>query len=753
MKEKRFKSALAYKLLFYILLCSSVITLIATGVQLLTSYRQDVNAIDSHLKQVELIHTKSLSKSLWIYDTAQLKIELEGILNYPDISYVGIHSKQEEIMSVGKKAGEDGHITIEIDLVYSNDQSEVHLGQLTVEANLEGVKSRLMDRVLVILASQAIKTFIVSAFILFIIQMLVTRHLETMANYTRHLRINEKKDLELDRTSTESEDELDLVVSAVNKMRKNLQSAYNNLKQEIAERKEMQDNLHKQNSLMENIINGIPAYIYWKDNNGKYLGCNDIYGDFIGISSEEIVGLSLEDLEHVDDKIFNFHQLDMNVVFNGKPKWNIEVVVDSEDNHQSYYVQSIVPMKNIYGEIYGILGLFIDVSAKRRVEKEKEEMHKQVIQTAKMASIGELAAGVGHEINNPLAIIQGNLELLESHLENHANLSSEAKKLLDNQKVAITRIRGIADGLRTFARKQDTPKDSTDMGDAIRETQKLVESVYHQMNIRIDVKLNAEYHNVVCDRNKVQQVLMNIISNARDAIQDRNIDDGLIQLSTTNFKNQLIIEVSDNGGGIPADVLPRIFDSYYTTKPVGKGTGIGLDISKQIIESHGGRIEVHTEAGIGSTFKLYLPLAKSMEIVSKENISISGKALVVDDDENIRNILLQQLQAIGFDAIEAGSGIEALELMRSNYFDIVFTDLKMPNMNGIEFLNEVNKIEKEPKYRILVTGGMDEYAEVDALLTKDIKVDLILNKPFSRRELQNSINNLYTENPSNKKAA
>lgn len=737
--EKR-RGVLAYKLLFLILVCSSIITLMATLFQLATTYQSGIAAISSQLDQVRLTHTNSLSKSLWIFDTSQLNIEMDGILNYPDINYVEIRSNGETVINKGKSINSPAEERT-IPLKYQTKLNEIELGTLYIQANDKNVKDKVREQVAVILISQGVKTFIVSTFILFIINLLITKHLEKIASYAKKVSVHEGGDLDLDRSDNEVDDELDILVNAINSMRTNLQRAYADLQTESNERKVAKDELFKQANLLENIINGIPAYIYWRDLEGNYLGCNELYATLTGLHSKEIIGKGLEEIGDLHPHLVDFHQLDSDVINSFKAKWNKEIVVEMQKDNQSYYVQSVVPMYSRNREVFGVLGLFIDVSPKKKAENEKEAMKSQVLRSAKMASIGELASGIGHEINNPLAIIQGNLELLESYLDSSGHIDDEMEKLLQNQMVAINRIRGIVDGLRVFAREDGEKKEVVEFHEALEETYKLIENLYINEGIEVALELQASDSVILGNRNKMQQAVLNLISNAKDAVLEKESSGKFIKIKSYNHERNFVVEVSDNGVGMDEEVQKKIFDSYFTTKPAGEGTGIGLDLSKSIVETFGGKIDVKSEPGVGTTFKVSFPLTSEFgkRTVEKLESKFNGKVLIVDDDSTVRTLIRKHLEGLGFEAAEAGSGPEAMNMMADNDYSGLFTDMRMPGMSGVELLQNLSNKGILPNFKVLVTGGLDEQAEVNELLDGDLQFDLVLNKPFSRRELARNL--------------
>ena len=392
-------------------------------------------------------------------------------------------------------------------------------------------------------------------------------------------------------------------------------------------------------------------------------------------------------------------------------------------------------------KVFGVLGLFVDISPKKKAENEKEAMKSQVIRSAKMASIGELASGIGHEVNNPLAIIQGNLELLESYLNSKHHIDAEVEKLIQNQMVAINRIRGIVDGLRVFSRDDEEKRELVDLHPALDETYALIESLYSNEGVEIVLDKQAEKDIIFGNRNKIQQAILNLISNAKDAVLSSDKTEKMIKVKTYNYDGGLLIEIFDNGTGISKENLNKIFDPYFTTKPAGEGTGIGLDLTKNIVEQYNGSIEVNSEIGVGTTFRVNLPLTSHFgrRTVEKLENKYNGKVLIVDDDPTVRTLIRKHLEGLGFDADEAQGGIQAIEMMNNSKYQGLFTDMKMPGMTGVELLQKLSDQKILPDFKVLVTGGLDEQAEVNELLDGDLQFDLVLNKPFSRRELARNL--------------
>ena len=249
-----------------------------------------------------------------------------------------------------------------------------------------------------------------------------------------------------------------------------------------------------------------------------------------------------------------------------------------------------------------------------RVDREKQMMNKQVVETGKLASIGELASGIAHEINNPVAIMveeAGWIEdlLEEEDLKQSENLD-EFLRALQQIRTQGKRCKEITHKLLSFARKTDSRIQEVQVNELIEEIVAISEQRAKYNNVSINMHLQEELPFILVSQSELQQVMLNLINNANDAMKDKG---GAIDITSMIEDNYMVIKVADTGPGIPAVNLSRIFDPFFTTKPVGKGTGLGLSICFGIINKMGGEIEVESKVGTGTTFNIKIPLKKAAE--------------------------------------------------------------------------------------------------------------------------------------------
>lgn len=299
-----------------------------------------------------------------------------------------------------------------------------------------------------------------------------------------------------------------------------------------------------------------------------------------------------------------------------KGGWLLAFQQDERDAFSALYAARRFTLLVFLVGVLGIVAMGIILSRRmvRHIEEadaEKQLMNERVIETGKLASVGELAAGIAHEINNPVAVMVEEAGWMEDLLEESALQSyphlEEFKHSLSQIKTQGSRCKQITHKLLSFARKTDPRPQKVQLNDLIREVAGLCQQRVRYGSVRIIMNLASDLPPVLASPSEIQQVVMNLVNNALDAIEDRG---GHVEISTHTRGPHAVITVSDNGPGIPEANLARIFDPFFTTKPVGKGTGLGLSICYGIITKMGGKIEVNSSVGVGTSFVILLPIGR-----------------------------------------------------------------------------------------------------------------------------------------------
>jgi len=380
--------------------------------------------------------------------------------------------------------------------------------------------------------------------------------------------------------------------------------------------------------------------------------------------------------------------------------------------------------------------LMRDVSERKRLEDQARDLYHQLLQAEKLAALGQTISGVAHELNNPLATILTWAERLSQR-----DVDAQTKRGLETILSESERAAKIVRNLLTFARKRHTTRAMVDMNQIVRETLALRSYEQRLSNINIIEALAAGLPQVFADPHQVQQVLLNLIINAEQAMLGTNGRGTLILRTWHDADNDaVVLEVNDDGPGVPEDVQPRIFDPFFTTKEVGKGTGLGLTVAYAIVQEHGGRITLKSEPGRGASFyvafavgdgPLKPPLPKPSERTT--DVGAGSVALVVEDEVALGAAVAESLADAGFVVDRAGDGEEAFERVRGRAYDVIICDLKMPRVDGMAFYRRLEAEAPQQARRVLFVTGDVAGTEAERFL--DETGCRWLAKPFRLKDL------------------
>jgi len=385
-----------------------------------------------------------------------------------------------------------------------------------------------------------------------------------------------------------------------------------------------------------------------------------------------------------------------------------------------------------------IEALVRDVSERKRLEDQARDLYHQLLQAEKLAALGQTISGVAHELNNPLATILTWAERLSQRPA--AQLDDQTKRGLETILSESERAAKIVRNLLTFARKRHTTRAMVDVNQIVRETLALRSYEQTLANITIIEALAAGLPLAFADPHQFQQVLLNLIINAEQAMLGANGRGTLILRSWHDLDGDaVILEVNDDGPGVPEDVQPRIFDPFFTTKEVGKGTGLGLTVAYAIIQEHGGRITVQSQPGEGASFFVALPVSDGpvKPVLTREpiaaNVGAGAVVLVVEDEAALGAAVAEALADAGFVVDRAGDGEEAMARVKVRLYDLIVCDLKMPRVDGMMFYRALEREQPETARRILFVTGDVAGTEAERFLEET--GCRWLAKPFRLRDL------------------
>ncbi len=406
--------------------------------------------------------------------------------------------------------------------------------------------------------------------------------------------------------------------------------------------------------------------------------------------------------------------------------------VELRTGERSYAVTA-VPISS--ADTSTVVLLFDDQTDRRRLQD-------QLIQSEKMSAIGQLIAGIAHDLNNPLASVVG----FADYLSEVPQVPPALREPLAVIQEEAERASNIVKNLLSFARKQEHQRRPTDLKPLLDATFLLLRNqlMAHRVEARIEVEPDLPMPDI--DPNQIQQVFVNLINNAAQAIASTGRS-GTIEVRARRWLDGVAIDVADDGPGMPETLAVQVFEPFFTTKPEGQGTGLGLAISQGILREHGGRIMLATEEGKGSTFTVQLPLATRQpapppEIGSRAPIR-RLRVLVVDDEPHILHYMRATLEAWGHLPFVASDGEEALALSIAESFDLIISDLRMPRLGGREYYEELVRVRPAMAARLVFSTG--DTVRGDTLAFLETLDRPYLHKPFSLAELRRLLSEIARE--------
>jgi signal transduction histidine kinase len=366
----------------------------------------------------------------------------------------------------------------------------------------------------------------------------------------------------------------------------------------------------------------------------------------------------------------------------------------------------------------------------------------QLVQSEKLSAIGKFVAGVAHELNNPLTAVVGFSEILKQ-----GTADAKSRQQSDSILKAALRCKRIVQSLLSFARREQSERKLVSVNKLIEMALEIVGYSLRTGNIEVVTQLEPKLPLVLVDTSQIQQVLLNIINNAQEAIEAGG-QPGRIQITTETQTPNIRISIQDNGPGIPRDHLPRLFDPFFTTKEVGKGTGLGLSLCYGYIKEHGGTITPESQLGKGATFIIELPIAEKTEApVEMPELPEPGKpdahegcgkrVLVIDDEKPILNLLHDDFAQRGYEVEVAENGKTALNKLEKNHFDLAFCDWKMPGLNGQEVYEQLRRTNPQFCQRVIFITGDVINAQMRQFLETEKRP--CLAKPFTLSELHTTV--------------
>jgi len=520
---------------------------------------------------------------------------------------------------------------------------------------------------------------------------------------------------------------------------------------DITARKLAQAALEESRRMLQLVLDTIPVRVFWKDADGRFLGCNRPFACDAGLDSpDELLGKTDYDMAWKEQAEL-YRADDRQVIATGVPRVGYEEPQTTPSRTRLCLRTSKVPLRDGEGRIVGVLGTYEDVTESKRLDEERANLQAQLYQAQKMESVGRLAGGVAHDFNNLLHVIMGFVELLRRRMPTDNRLVS----YVDEIERAAGRAQDVTRQLLAFSRRQVISPLPSDLNLLVtRLAGGLSRLIGEDVELRVESTEGLWLVNV--DPTQIDQVLLNLAVNARDAMPSG----GKLTIEMANVRldesyrrqhanagpgDYVLLALSDTGTGMDKETLSHAFEPFFTTKEMGKGTGLGLATVHGIVEQNGGFVNVYSEPGRGTTFKIYLPRAlergaPETEVAELLDYVGAGTVLVAEDEESVRRITVALVQSLGYEVVVACSGDEAIELCKADAprIDVVLTDVVMPGTSGRELRQRLEAL--RPGIKILFTSGYT--ANVIAhhgILDKGVH---FIAKPFGITDLAKALRQL-----------
>ena len=509
---------------------------------------------------------------------------------------------------------------------------------------------------------------------------------------------------------------------------------------DITDRKNAEDQILEQARLLDLAHDAILA----RDLDDRVIYWNESAVRLYGWTAEEALGSNADCLLRQDPS----KAAEIKRAVLQHDQWNDELTHTTKSGQEVLVETRLTLVRDQQGIPKTILAINTDITSRKKLEA-------QLLRAQRMESIGTLASGIAHDLNNVLAPILMSCKLLADD-----TLEQDRQQLLEIISQSARRGVDLIKQVLAFCRGVEGRRMELQVKPLLHEINHIVKETFPK-SIKVQTKLGKNLWTLVADPTQMHQVLLNLCVNARDAMPNG----GTLTISAENVlrhspdqnlsheakpRPHLMIVVADTGTGIPAEIREKIFDPFFTTKELGKGTGLGLSTTLGIVKSHGGFINVYSEPGEGTVFKVCIPAAtaKAEDLPADEMQLPRGKGemvLVVDDEAAVRTITAQLLQTYGYNVITASNGAEAIELYKqyAKEVAVVLMDMLMPVMDGPATIHAL--CQRSPHLKVIASSGLS--AEMHMAKAPSEAVKAFLLKPYDADVLLKTVHQVLAANP------
>jgi PAS domain S-box-containing protein len=503
---------------------------------------------------------------------------------------------------------------------------------------------------------------------------------------------------------------------------------------DITERKRTAEQLHNSEERFRLLVQGVTDYaIYMLSPTGEITNWNAGAKRIKGYDEQEVINTHFSRFYVEEDVAKGMPMRALSTAL-ADGRFESEGWRVRKDGSRFWAHVVIDPIRNQLGELVGFAKVTRDITERRNAAADLEKANAALFHSQKLEAIGKLTGGVAHDFNNLLSVVVNGLGVLQRRLQDPEDI-----RILDAMARAASRGATLTQQLLTFARQQPLKQDNFNLNNVIGSFEAVLRRA-SKGTVRFDVELAPELALVRIDAAQVEAALLNLIVNARDATPE----DGRITLRTEMVRlaareigslpagSYVKVSVQDTGSGMTKETVSRAIEPFFTTKPVGKGTGLGLSQAYGAAQQSGGDLLIESAIGEGTTVSLVFPALAENAGTKAAKTDVRDKALVVDDQEDVLNMAAELFSSLGFEVLSANSAIDALDILkRTPDIDVLFSDVVMPGMSGIELAQEACRL--APQMRIILVSGYPTPALTDANTNMDQFT--FITKPYTMSQI------------------
>jgi len=494
------------------------------------------------------------------------------------------------------------------------------------------------------------------------------------------------------------------------------------------------------------IVENSTDIVFTLDNTGRFIYLSPSITNVLGYEPLALIGVPFCSLVHPDDVHVINEGESSPIAARTQFSKNEEYRFRNASGQWRWLSSTGTSMRERHEKSFNFVGIARDITQQKASEEEKRVLEEKAQIASRLASLGEMAAGIAHEINNPLTGVIGFSQLLLEKENVPEDIKSELRVIADGSE----RVASIVKRLLTFARQTKPNRTLANVNELVDNTLKLRGYVLKTSNIEVVTRFDPELPWSVIDPGQIQQVFLNLIVNAEQAMKKAH-GKGTLAITTEKMGNRIHISFQDDGPGITREHLRHLFEPFFTTKEPGEGTGLGLSLSRSIVLEHGGRMWVQSEPGHGAIFVVEIPIIESLPLdetkplLSEVKLGANKKIkiLVVDDESAIRELLEKLFKQMGntIDSFsDANSAIDQLDA--GTIYDVILVDIRMPGMSGEEFYTRIVKINPALKGKVIIITGDVMGPDIKDFLKKNDLPHLV--KPFDVKVLKEQVEAIAT---------